>query len=110
MPAGRYRDLLVLTKRRAGADGVGGLLVGFDPRGEAWGDVRQVYGSTYVDGVQVGERVTHLIRIRWRSVTDFDHIERGVQRFRAHRLGDETGERREITIHAEELKPEEEQP
>jgi head-tail adaptor len=106
MPAGRYRELMRLLKRSTAPDGMGGLLHSFVDAGEAWGDIRQVYGSTYVDGVQIGERVTHLIRTRWRAVTNFDHIERGAQVFRVQRLGDETGERREITIHAEEIKPE----
>lgn len=106
MSSGGLRHTIVLEKKRQAADLSGnGLATVFEPVGEVFAEIKTPGLGTYLDGVQIGERVTHRFRIRFRLRTDFNHISRGDQRFKVHRIGDPEGTRRYLWIDAEELNP-----
>jgi head-tail adaptor len=105
MPAGNLRHSLLLEKRAQAAEGTDSIAATFAPVSDAWGEVKQVRAGTYLDGQQVGETITHIIRLRYRSATDFGFISEGARRFRVKRIGDPDGRRRWLEVFAEELQP-----
>lgn len=101
---------VALEKRRQDTDGALGIADTYEQVAEAYVEIKATYGSTYLDSMQIGEKITHRGTIRWRPVLDFDHLSyetsAGRQRFRLQRQGDERGDRRWVTLHLEELTPE----
>jgi len=107
MAAGPLHHVLSLERKASVPDG-NGLRDEFQQidHGQVRADVQSLGTAAYLDGMQVGERITHRIRIRWRQAQDFDHLSWGSQRLRVKRIGDRDGDRRWLIIEAEELTPE----
>lgn len=105
--AGAMRDLVVLEQRKQQADAGFALLNTYDVIGEAYAQIEGVGGAAYQAGVQIEERITHRMTIRWRKRTDFNHVRIRVsgQRFRLRRLRDPDGMRRRLVLEVEELAP-----
>jgi head-tail adaptor len=105
--AGQLRHSVVLEQRKQGVDGGHDLKTSYVEVGDAFAAIEGVGGAAYQAGVQIEERITHRITIRYRPRTDFNRIRRSgtEQRFKVQRLRDPDGTRRWLVIEAEELKP-----
>lgn len=108
--SGKLRHSVVLEQRRQDAAPSGALLATYKHITTAWASLEGVGGAMYLDSVQLEEKITHRIFIRFRQRTDFDHISRSadgvvVQRFRVKNLRDPDGTRRWLQIEAEEIRP-----
>ncbi len=102
---GEMRHSVVLEKRDSAPAATLGVTHIFRGVGDAWCKIEGVGSATYQDGVQIGERITHRITMRYRQRQDFDHISRGDQRFRVQRMRDPDGTRRRLVVEAEEILP-----
>jgi head-tail adaptor len=108
MPAaGRLRHLLALEVRSQTPDEGVSLTETFTEVAQAWGAIEATRGAIYAAGMQVGERNTHRITMRWRDPASFTHLSRGTQRWRVREVRDPDGRRRELEVLAEELTAEE---
>lgn len=105
MSAGPLRHLVTLEQRTQAADGSVGITTTFAAVAQVWAKVEATKGALYAAGVQVVEAPTHRIVIRFRSMTDFDHVALRTQRWRVRDVRDPDGMRRWVEIMAEELKP-----
>lgn len=104
--AGQLRHSVVLEQRKQGVDGGHDLKTSYVEVGDAFAAIEGVGGAAYQAGVQIEEKITHRITIRYRPRTDFNHIRRGTdQRFEVKRLRDPDGTRRWLVIEVEELTP-----
>lgn len=102
---GEMRHSVRLEKRRSSAAAGFGMTHVYELIADAWCKIEGVGSATYQDGVQIGERITHRITMRYRQRQDFDHISRGDQRFRVQRMRDPDGTRRRLVVEAEEILP-----
>lgn len=106
MPAaGQLRHSVVLERRRQGSGPGFALDTTYEGVGNAWARIEGVGGAMYQAGVQIEERITHRVTIRWRSRQDFNHILRNDQRYRVRRMRDPDGDRRWLVIEVEEITP-----
>lgn len=106
MSAGPLRHLVTLEQRAQAADGSDGITTTFAAVARVWAKIEGTKGALYAAGVQLVEAPTHRIVIRHRSMTDFDHIALGEQRWRVRDIRDPDGMRKWVEIMAEELRPE----
>lgn len=103
MHAGELRHSVMLERRRQFTGAAMTLDSVYEPVTQAFAKIEGVGGAAYQAGVQIEERITHRITIRFRQRTDFDHVSRGDQRFRLRRIRDPQGDRRWLIIEAEEV-------
>ncbi|MFH5927149.1 head-tail adaptor protein [Roseomonas xinghualingensis] len=104
LSAGRLRHRLVLEQRSSDAPDFS-LQDTFTPVAEVWGAVEAVRGSVYAAGLQLEERITHRITLRYRNPTTFDHIRQDGtgHRFKVRDARDVDGRRIELEVMAEEV-------
>lgn len=105
MPAGDLRHQVTLEQRNQMPNDAGGITETFAPVALVWAKVEAVRGAVYAAGVQVADGPTHRIIIRYRAMTDFDHLSDGARRWRMRDARDPDGKRRWVEINAEELTP-----
>lgn len=105
MAAGTLRHRLRLEQRVQAADGGVGLTTTYTPVARVWGQVEATRGALYAAGVQVVDAPTHRIVIRYRAMTDFDHLADEARRWRVRDVRDPDGTRKWVEIMAEELTP-----
>jgi SPP1 family predicted phage head-tail adaptor len=103
--AGRLRHRLVLEQRTQGTDAGGYLGETFAEVVEVWGGIEAVRGSVYAAGLQLEERITHRITLRWRNPADFKFVrELGTgHRYKVRDARDPDGRRTVLEIMAEEV-------
>lgn len=105
MAAGTLRHLVRLEQRTQAADDSVGITTTYSPVARVWAQVEATRGALYAAGVQTVEAPTHRIVIRYRSMTDFDHIWDDGRRWRVRDVRDPDGKRRWVEIMAEEITP-----
>lgn len=103
--AGALRHSVVLEQRAQFTGAELSLKSSFKPVGSAWAEIEGVGGAMYLDSLQIEEKITHRIVIRYRPRTDFDHIRCGNRRFRLRNTRDPKGDRRWLQMEAEEIEP-----
>jgi head-tail adaptor len=104
LEAGKLRHRVVLEQRSQDSGADGALSDTFTEVDEVWGGVEGVRGSVYAAGLQLEERITHRITLRWRSPTGFNFIrelETG-HRYKVRDARDPDGRRSLLEIMAEE--------
>lgn len=104
MPAGRLRDSLTLEAKTQTPSGASGMTVAFTPVETVWGELRGVREAAYVEALQTTEAATHVMRIRWRLRSDFDHVSAdGGRRWIVRGIRDVDNRRRWLDVFATEL-------
>ncbi len=107
MTAGQLRSALVLEQASRTPSGATGMTTSYVPVAETWGSVRGVKEQAFAEAVTVGEGVTHVIRIRWRSREGYDHVGGDAgRRWRIAGIRDPDDRRRWLDLHCVELAPE----
>ncbi len=107
MPAGRLRDYLTLEAQAQAPTGATGMTVTYTVVENVWGELRGVREGTYAEALQTSDAATHVIRIRWRARTDFDHVSAdGGRRWIVRGIRDPDNRRRYLDVFATELAPE----
>jgi head-tail adaptor len=103
--AGRLRHRLVLEQRSQASNDAGYLTDAFAIVAEVWGAVEATRGSVYAAGIQMEERLTHRVTLRWRNPADFDHvrIDGTTNRYKVRDARDPDGRRTVLEIMAEEV-------
>lgn len=103
--AGKLRHRVVLEQRAQAAGPSGALVETFAEVDEVWGGVEATRGSVYAAGLQLEERITHRITLRWRNPAGFNFIrelETG-HRYKVRDSRDPDGRRTTLEIMAEEV-------
>lgn len=102
---GRLRERLVLEAPAESGDGVGGVTRTFADVATLWADVTPLSARDTVMADRALARVTHRIRIRWRSdVTTRHRLRIGARLFHIVALREAEAARRFLLIEAEELR------
>lgn len=103
LSVGELRHTLVLERQRKSAGDDYTLASRFEPICQVYGKVEGVGGGVYFESVQLDQKITHRITMRFRPRTDFDHISRGTQRFYLRRARDPDGRRMWLICEVEEI-------
>lgn len=107
MTAGSLRSALTLLQASKTPTGDTGMTSTYLPVDVTWGAVRGVKEQAFAEAVTVGEGVTHVIRIRWRSREGFDHVGGDAgRRWRIEGIRDPDDRRRYLDLFCVELQPE----